>query len=86
MLSQFSNIVIKNRRTEDLFARYGGEEFVCMHRGEVIKEQILIQSERIRKAIENFAFYYKKTIIRITASFGFHIKKVESVDIETASS
>ena len=83
ILSQFSNIVIKNKRTEDLFARYGGEEFVCMPRGEVNKEQMHIQCERIRKAIENFDFCYDKTFIRITASFGFYIKKAESVDIET---
>ena len=83
ILAQFSNIVIKNKRTEDLFARYGGEEFVCMPRGEVNKEQMHIQCERIRKAIENFDFYYEKTFICMTASFGFHIKKVEGVDIET---
>ena len=35
VLSQFSNIVIENKRTEDLFARYGGEEFICMPRGVV---------------------------------------------------
>lgn len=82
MLSQFSNIVIKNKRTEDLFARYGGEEFVCMPRGEVNKELVHIQCERIRKAIENFDFCYGKKYIRMTASFGFHIKKIEGVDLE----
>ena len=35
VLSEFSNIVIENKRTEDLFARYGGEEFICMPRGVV---------------------------------------------------
>ena len=51
ILSQFSNIVIENKRTEDLFARYGGEEFIILPRGVVNKEFLYIQCERIRKAI-----------------------------------
>ena len=82
VLSQFSNIVIENKRTEDLFARYGGEEFIIMPRGEVNKELMHLQCERIRKAIEKADFHFDETCIRITASIGFHIIKVESVDEE----
>ena len=82
VLSQFSNIVIENKRTEDIFARYGGEEFIIMPRGEVNNDLMYILCERIRKAIENFDFRFDEICVRITASFGFHIKKVESVDIE----
>jgi diguanylate cyclase (GGDEF)-like protein len=82
ILSQFSNIVIKNKRTEDLFARYGGEEFIIMPRGEVNKELMYIQCERIRKAIDAYAFCFDGTHVRISASLGFHLIKVESADTE----
>jgi len=83
VLAQFANIVIENKRTEDLFARYGGEEFICMPRGEVDKELMHIQCERIRKAIATSDFRFNDTCIRITASLGFHIKKVERPDVES---
>ena len=82
ILSQFSNIVIENKRTEDLFARYGGEEFIIMPRGEVNKDLMYIQCERIRKAIDAYVFCFDETRVRITASFGYHLIKVESVDTE----
>lgn len=82
ILSQFSNIVIENKRTEDLFARYGGEEFIIMPRGKINKELMLVQCERIRKAIEGYDFHIDETCVRITASFGFFWVTVESVDIE----
>ena len=83
VLSQFSNLVIENKRTEDLFARYGGEEFIIMPRGEMNKEFMSLLCERIRKVAENFEFRFEEKLVRITASLGFHIKKVESADSET---
>jgi len=82
VLSQFSNIVIENKRTEDLFARYGGEEFIIMPRGEVNNDLMYTLCERIRKAIENSDFRFDEICVRITASLGFYMIKVESVDIE----
>jgi diguanylate cyclase (GGDEF)-like protein len=82
MLSQFSNIVIENKRTEDLFARYGGEEFIIMPRGEVNKELMYIQCERIRQAIEAYDFSLGETRAQITASLGFYLIKVDSADAE----
>jgi len=82
VLSQFSNIVIENKRTEDLFARYGGEEFIIMPRGEVNRVLMYNLCERIRNAIEAFDFCFDETRVKITASFGFYLIKVESVDIE----
>ena len=83
VLSQFSNLVIENKRSEDLFARYGGEEFIIMPRGEINKEFMSLLCERIRKVAENFEFRFEEKLVRITASLGFHIKKVESADSET---
>ena len=40
-----------------------------------------IQCDRIRKAIEKADFRFDEICVRITASFGFHIIKFESVDI-----
>ena len=77
-----ANIVIENNRTEDLFARYGGEEFIIMPRGKVNKEFLYIKCEHIRKAIEAYDFRFDDVCVRISASFGFHIKEVDSVDIK----
>ena len=82
MLSQFSNIVIENKRTEDLFARYGGEEFIMMPRGEVNKELMYVQCERIRQAIEAYDFSLGEKHVHITASLGFYFIEVDSADAE----
>ncbi len=83
VLERFANIVIKNKRTEDLFGRYGGEEFIILPRGELTKENIYMQSERIRKAVENFEFCYDEACIRITISLGFHLMKVKGSEVDT---
>jgi len=83
VLSQFANIVVENKRTEDLFARYGGEEFIVMPRGEIGQSIMYGQCERIRTAVENFPFCVDDTYFRITASLGFHLKKVKNSDVET---
>ena len=83
VLSQFANIVVENKRAEDLFARYGGEEFITMPRGETNNDIMYGQCERIRTAVENFPFCVDETCIRITASLGCHLKKVEKSDVET---
>jgi diguanylate cyclase (GGDEF)-like protein len=83
VLAQFVNTVIENKRTEDLFARYGGEEFIILPRGEINKEDMRLQCERIRKAVESFEFCFDETSVQITISLGFHLIKVESSDVET---
>ena len=83
VLERFANIVIKNKRTEDLFGRYGGEEFIILPRGELTKENIYMQSERIRKAVENFEFCYDEACIRITISLGFHLMEVKGSEVDT---
>jgi diguanylate cyclase (GGDEF)-like protein len=83
VLAQFANTVIENKRTEDLFARYGGEEFILLPRGEIHKQDMQVQCERIRKAVENFEFCFDGVCIRITVSLGFHLRKVQGSDVET---
>jgi diguanylate cyclase (GGDEF)-like protein len=82
VLKWFANIVIENKRTEDLFARYGGEEFIIMPRGELRKEDLYILCERIRKAVKNFEFCFDEACVRITISLGFHLMKVEGSDVD----
>ena len=82
VLERFANIIIENKRTEDLFGRYGGEEFIILPRGELTKENIYMQCERVRKAVENYEFCFDETCIRLTASLGFHLMKAKSSDID----
>ena len=86
VLAQFANVVLENKRSEDLFARYGGEEFIIMPRGEIDKDIMYIQCERLRRAIEKFEFHFDNARIRMTVSCGFHFKRVENSDVETTLS
>jgi diguanylate cyclase (GGDEF)-like protein len=83
VLAQFAKVVGGNMRSEDLFARYGGEEFIILSRGEINKEIMNVQCERIRKAIEHFEFRFEDACVRITVSLGFHLKKAANSDVET---
>ena len=76
VLNQFTNVINKLKRKEDIFARYGGEEFVIIPCGQIHADQVFGYCERIRQAIEMSEFRFGDTSIRITASFGFHICKI----------
>jgi diguanylate cyclase (GGDEF)-like protein len=83
VLSQFANIIVENKRTEDLFARYGGEEFINLPRGNISKDILYMQCERIREAVANFEFRSGDACFRLTVSLGFHFKTVSGSDVET---
>jgi diguanylate cyclase (GGDEF)-like protein len=70
VLREFAQI-LKNEhvRTKDIFARYGGEEFVLLL-GQTNAEQAKEIAERIRVAVETYAFIYEGTRIPVTTSLG----------------
>jgi diguanylate cyclase (GGDEF)-like protein len=75
ILAQVSSVIREGKPAEDLFGRYGGEEFIILPRGEIEKEAIFNQCERIRKAVEKFEFCHTNACVRLTISIGFHLDR-----------
>jgi diguanylate cyclase (GGDEF)-like protein len=76
VLNQFAGVINRVKRKEDIFARYGGEEFVIIPCGQIHRDEVFGFCERIRQAIETSEFRFGDTSIQITASFGFHTRKI----------
>lgn len=56
-------------RKGDVSARWGGEEFILLL-PETDQQEALIQTERLRQAIEALSIEHKKSTLQITSSFG----------------
>jgi two-component system cell cycle response regulator len=69
VLATLAQIVRSTVRTEDLFARVGGEEFAILCRG-TSSESASILAERVRAAVETFAFEHARQAIPVTISVG----------------
>jgi two-component system cell cycle response regulator len=82
VLNRFASIISGNKRPEDVFARYGGEEFIIMPRGELSKEGMHLQCERLRRRIESSEFDFGETRVRVTISLGFHLAALDNGDQE----
>lgn len=76
VLNRFASIINAEKRPEDVFARYGGEEFIILPRGELSKEGMHFQCERLRQTIEAAEFAFGEARVRITISLGFHLSMV----------
>lgn len=76
VLNNFAGVINRVKRREDIFARYGGEEFVIIPCGHIHLDEVFSFCERLRQAIEISEFRFGDTSIRITASFGFHTRKI----------
>ncbi|MFO0696805.1 MAG: GGDEF domain-containing protein [Polyangiales bacterium] len=69
VLSTFSSSVLSTIRKEDVFARYGGEEFALISRGLDSKAAHQF-AERVRSAVERFAFTFQGQRMPVTVSVG----------------
>ncbi len=69
VLIEFAKTLKKHIRRYDILARYGGEEFAIIL-PETSSEDALVVSEKLRSAIEDYAFREKAAEYHVTASFG----------------
>ena len=69
VLKKVSNLIMNEKREEDVVARYGGEELVVIL-PETNKVNTIIKAERIRKKIQDMPLVYEGKKINITASGG----------------
>ena len=68
--------ILENFRKTDMVFRYGGEEIVVILT-ETPSDKAIIPLERLRKAIENYPFYYDGNSMKITISIGVEGLKEE---------
>jgi hypothetical protein len=64
-----SNLIINEKREEDVVARYGGEELVVIL-PETNKVNTIIKAERIRKKIQDMSLVFDGKKIKISVSGG----------------
>ncbi len=69
VLKKVANLIINEKREEDVVARYGGEELVVIL-PETNKVNTIIKAERIRKKIQDMSLVFDGKKIQITASGG----------------
>ena len=69
VLKKVSNLIINEKREEDVVARYGGEELVVIL-PETNKVNTIIKAERIRKKIEEMSLIFDGKKIQVSASGG----------------
>jgi diguanylate cyclase (GGDEF)-like protein/PAS domain S-box-containing protein len=72
VLVTIARVVAETLRTTDIFARYGGEEFVIVC-PETDLDGAVVLAEKIRSAVENFAF---TDVGRVTISSGISVFRV----------
>jgi two-component system cell cycle response regulator len=76
VLKTVSDLMKSSFRKTDLLYRYGGEELV-MIMPETNIEGALIPVQRLRKAIEDYAFEYNGVKAKVTASIGLTMNFIE---------
>lgn len=79
VLKRVANIIMNEKRTEDLAARYGGEELVIIS-PETNKANTLILGERIRRKVEKMNLKYEGQNISITTSGGLASFPIDATD------
>ena len=69
VLSALAGVLHEQKRTEDLLCRYGGEEFILLLR-ETQLPQAEVFCNRLRTAVESFAFRWGEVKVLVTVSMG----------------
>jgi len=69
VLIAFANLILSEKRAEDIAARFGGEEIVLILPG-TQKYSALIIAERIRHKIDYMNLYFEEQMIKVTVSGG----------------
>lgn len=69
VLKKVANLIINEKREEDVVARYGGEELVVIL-PETNKVNTIIKAERIRKKIQDMSLIFDGKKIQVSASGG----------------
>lgn len=80
MLVRFAEI-LREKVEGGVVARYGGEEFAVLL-PEVSKEKAAVLAERIRKAMESFAFSIRREKVQMTVSIGVASIPADTLDEE----
>lgn len=76
VLKKIGKALLSNSRTEDLCARYGGEEFLITGFFNSL-EEVETYAKRIKDAIENIKFSYRKQNFKTTISIGIAAHKAD---------
>ncbi|WP_413698482.1 GGDEF domain-containing protein [Psychromonas sp. KJ10-10] len=69
VIKKVADCIRENMRETDIAGRYGGEEFTLILIDTEL-ENAKIVAERIRQSIENVAFDFEGTEVKVTSSFG----------------
>ena len=69
VLKKVANLMLKEKREEDIIARYGGEELVVIL-PETNKVNTIIKAERIRRKIQDMPLVFDGKDIKVTVSCG----------------
>lgn len=69
VLQRTAQLLRQNIRRQDIVSRWGGEEFLMVV-PETSEESAAILAEKVRKTLENTAFWLDDREIKVTASFG----------------
>ena len=71
ILKEATAVFDKCIRTIDVLGRYGGDEFIILL-PEATPETAKVVAERIRKAVSEHVFLFKKKHLKVTVSIGAH--------------
>ncbi len=79
VLKKVAQLIMTEKRSEDIAARYGGEELTVLL-PETSKAEAWLIGERIRKKVEDAETFYEDQSIRITLSGGLASLPIDATD------